>query len=97
MFKECIFAQRNLHHLGCWNHLVKLAEMFLNTFHREHILLKLKIKSYCEKFGLKTLQLEFKCLIIFVLSRVSMRFLFQIRETYQHIVSTISRQVISSD
>ena len=49
----------NLQLLGCWNHLEKLAEMFLNTFHRENILLKLKIKSYCEKLGLKTYQLEF--------------------------------------
>ena len=60
MFKECILAQRNLHHPGCLNHLVKLAEMFLDTFRREHILLKLKIKSYCEKLSLKTLQLEFR-------------------------------------
>ena len=38
-------------------------EMFLNTFHRDNILLKLKIKSYCEKLVLTTLQLEFneKC------------------------------------
>ena len=33
--------------------------MFLNTFHREHILIKLKIQNYCEKLGLKTYQLEF--------------------------------------
>ena len=31
----------------------------MNTFHREPILLKLKIKSYCEKLSLKTYQLEF--------------------------------------
>ena len=35
----------NLQHLGCWNHFEKLAEMLLNTFHREHILLILKIKK----------------------------------------------------
>ena len=45
IFKEYIEAQRNLQHLGCWNHLEKLAEMFPNTFHREHILLKLKTKK----------------------------------------------------
>ena len=55
MFKECILAQRNLQHLGCWNHLEKLAEMFLSTFHREHILLKLKIKKLLRKIKSKTL------------------------------------------
>ena len=35
MLKECILAQGNLLHLGCWNCLEKLAEMFLNTFHRK--------------------------------------------------------------
>ena len=39
--------------------LEKLAEILLYNFNREHILLKLKIKSYCEKLGLKTYQLEF--------------------------------------
>ena len=29
-----------MQYLGCWNRLEKLAEMFQNTFHREHILLK---------------------------------------------------------
>ena len=53
MFKECILAQRDLHHLGCWNHLEKLAEMFLNTIHREHILLKLKIKKLLQKIKSK--------------------------------------------
>ena len=38
MFKECIKAQGNLQQLICWDHLEKLEEMFLNTFHREHIL-----------------------------------------------------------
>ena len=27
---------------------------YFSSFHREHILLKLKIKSYCEKLVLKT-------------------------------------------
>ena len=43
----------NLQHLGCWNHLEKLAEMFLNTFHREHILLILKIKKLLRKIKSK--------------------------------------------
>ena len=55
MFKECILVQRNLQHLGCLNHLEKLAEMFLNTFHREHILLKLKIKYLLRKIKSKNL------------------------------------------
>ena len=33
----------------------KLAEMFLNTFHREHILLKLKIKKLLRKIKSKNL------------------------------------------
>ena len=33
MFKECILAHGNLQHLGCWNCLEKLAEIFMNTFH----------------------------------------------------------------
>ena len=45
----------NLQHLGCWNHLEKLAEMFLNTFYREHILLKLKIKKLLRKIKSKNL------------------------------------------
>ena len=45
----------NLQHLGCLNHLQKLAEMFLNTFHREHILLKLKIKKLLRKIKSKNL------------------------------------------
>ena len=48
-------AQRNLQDLGCWNHLEKLAEMFLNTFHREHILLILKIKKLLRKIRSKNL------------------------------------------
>ena len=39
----------------CLNHLEKLAEMFLNTFHCEHILLKLKIKKLLRKINLKNL------------------------------------------
>ena len=58
MFKVCMLAQRNLQHLGCWNHLEKLAEMFLNTFHRDYISLKLKIKKLLPKIKSKTLQLE---------------------------------------
>ena len=45
----------NLQHLGCWNHLEKLAEMFLNTFHREHILLVSKIKKLLRKIKSKNL------------------------------------------
>ena len=45
----------NLQHLGCWNHLEKLAEMFLNTFYREHILLILKIKKLLQKNKSKNL------------------------------------------
>ena len=55
MFKECILAQMNLQHLGCWNHFEKLAEMLLNTFHREHILLILKIKKLLRKIKSKNL------------------------------------------
>ena len=36
-------------------HLEKLAEMFLNNFHREHILLKLKIKNLLRKIRPKNL------------------------------------------
>ena len=49
MFKECILVQINLQHLGCWNHLEKLVEMFLNTFHREHILLEIEDKKVIAK------------------------------------------------
>ena len=35
--------------------LEKLAEMFLNTFHREHILLKLKTKKLLRKIKSKNL------------------------------------------
>ena len=35
--------------------LEKLAEMFLNTFHREHILLELKIKELLRKIKSKNL------------------------------------------
>ena len=45
----------NLQHLGCWNHLEKLAEMLLNNFHREHILLILKIKKLLRKMKSKNL------------------------------------------
>ena len=41
--------------LGCWDHLEKLVEMFLNTFHREHILLKLKTKNLLRKIRSKNL------------------------------------------
>ena len=34
MFKEYISAQRHWQHLGCGISSEKLAEMFLNTFHR---------------------------------------------------------------
>ena len=49
----------NLQHLGCRNLLEKLAEMFLNTFHREHILLKLKIKKLLRKIKSKNLTADF--------------------------------------
>ena len=61
----------NLQHLGYWNHLEKLAEMFLNTFHREHILLKLKIKKLLRKIKSKNLTAGvfffffFKCINMF--------------------------------
>ena len=40
------------------DHWEKFTESLLYNFHREHILLKLKIKNYCKKLGLKTLQLD---------------------------------------
>ena len=40
--------------------LVKLLESFFYNFHRKHSLLKLKIKSYCEKLVLKIYQMEFR-------------------------------------
>ena len=54
----------NLQHLGCWNHLEKLAEMLLNTFHREHILLILKIKKLLRKVKSKNLTTGV-CLFLF--------------------------------
>ena len=45
----------NLQHLGCWNHLEKLAGMLLNSIHREHILLILKIKKLLRKIKSKNL------------------------------------------
>ena len=39
----------NLQHLGCWNHLQKLAEMLRNTFHRENISLILEIIKLLRK------------------------------------------------
>ena len=63
MFKECIQAQMNLQHLGCWNHLEKLAEMFLNTFYREHILLILKIKKLLRKIKSKTCRVDLHVVI----------------------------------
>ena len=75
MFKECIQAQINLQYLGCRNHLEKLAEMFLNTFHREHILLKLKIKKLLRKIKSKNitagvLLLFFFCCCFFVIIKL---------------------------
>ena len=61
----------NLQHLGCWNHLEKLAEMFLNTFHREHILLILKIKKLLRKIKSKNLTAGVKA---HVTHSVSLRF-----------------------
>ena len=49
----------NLQHIGCWNHLEKLAEMLVNTFHREHILLILKIKKLLRKIKSKNLTAGF--------------------------------------
>ena len=66
MFKDCILAQRNLQHLGCWNHLKKLAEMFLNTLHREHILLKLKIKKSLRNIRSKNLSAGVFCFFCFL-------------------------------
>ena len=42
----------------------EVGGILLYNFHCEHILLKLKTKSYCEKLSLKTLQLEFSGLQI---------------------------------
>ena len=35
-----------MQHLGVWNHLEKLALIFLYNFHPEHSLLKLVIKKF---------------------------------------------------
>ena len=48
MFKECLYAQSLLRHLGCWNRLEKLAEMLLNAFHWD--------KMFEKCFGKKLLQ-----------------------------------------
>ena len=45
MFKECIYAQRNLQYHGCWNRLERLGEMFLNTFHRDKSFVKRRSKK----------------------------------------------------
>ena len=66
MFKECIKAQRNLHHLGWWNCLEKLAEIFLNTFHRISFSINDAVKSFRDKTVLKTLQLEFSKIITMI-------------------------------
>ena len=52
LFSTCLLT---VQHLGCWNHLEKLAEMFLNTFHPKHILLKLKTKKLLRKIKSKNL------------------------------------------
>ena len=62
MFKEFIYAQRNLQQLGCWNCLEKLAKMFLNSFHQVKIL----VKNDREKIVLKALQLEFSGLSVLI-------------------------------
>ena len=54
----------NLQHLRCWNHLEKLAEMFVNTFHREHILLILKIKKLLRKIKSKNLTAGFFLILV---------------------------------
>ena len=41
--------------MECWNHLEKLAEVTLNTFYRDHILLKLKTKKLLRKIKSKNL------------------------------------------
>ena len=43
--------------------LEKLAEILLYNFHREHILLKLKIKKLLRKIRSKTYQLEFNAIV----------------------------------
>ena len=58
-FKIFIYIHKNLFEPHASDHLEKVAESLLYNFHRKHILLKLKIKSYCKKLVLKTLQLEF--------------------------------------
>ena len=56
--KECIYAQGQLQHLGLWNHLEKLALIFLYNFHREDILLQLVTKIAENQFE-KHKKLEF--------------------------------------
>ena len=41
------------------DHLEKVAESLIYNFHREHILLKFKIKNHSKNLVLKTLQPEF--------------------------------------
>ena len=58
MFKEYIYAQRYLRHLELVNRLEKLAEMFLNTFHREKMFKKRCGKGFAKNSS-KNLQLDF--------------------------------------
>ena len=45
--------------LGCWNLLEKLALIFLNSFHRKHILLKIIIKKLFRKSKWKNIKNKF--------------------------------------
>ena len=85
-FKIFIYIHKKRFEPQASDHLEKLAESLLNNFHREHTLLKLKIKSYCEKLVLKTLTagvcLFFCCFFL----------IFDINLTYFHISCLIARQ-----
>ena len=52
-------------HLGCWTCLEKLAEMFLNTFHRRSFLINEAVKSYRKKLVLKHYSWSLVLLMLF--------------------------------
>ena len=54
-----------MQHLGLWNHLGKLALLFLNNFHREHSVLKLVIKKLSPKINVKNIKLPFSSVFVF--------------------------------
>ena len=55
-----MYAQGELQHLGLWNHLEKLALIFLFNFHHEHSLLKLVIKKLSPKINVKNIKTRVK-------------------------------------